>query len=281
VGWSKRKRRIADGAHRVACRLGLARPITYVISYPKCGRTWLRLMLGHYLAHHYGLARSEYIRLQEFSRDDPRIPPIRVYHDDKPYKRTPEELTRDKSAYAQDRVVLLVRDPRDVIVSRFYAVKYREQGEPYPGSIGEFLREPRGSLATLCAYYRIWLEQRHVPRAFLVVRYEDMHQDPGKELRRVLELLGVQPIREEGIAAAVEFGRFDNMRRLEQQDAFGVRTLRPSDQADPRSYKTRKGIVGDHRNEIPAEDLAWMDRFVAEHVPAELGYGGDAGRPEG
>jgi len=281
MGWAKRKKRLADWSHRAGCRLGLARPITYVISYPKCGRTWLRLMLGHYLAHHYGLTRTEYLRLQEFSEDDPRVPPIRVYHDDKPYKRTPEELSADKSAYAQDQVVLLVRDPRDVIVSRFYALKYRAQGEPYPGSIGKFLRESRGSLATLCAYYRIWLEQRHVPRGFLVVRYEDMHRDPARELRRVLELLGVEPIREDVIAAAVEFGRFDNMRRLEEQDAFGARTLRPADQADPRSYKTRKGIVGDHRNEIPAEDLAWMDRFIAEHAPAELGYGSGAGAGAG
>lgn len=273
MGWRKRKRRIADGAHRLACRLGLGRPITYVVSYPKCGRTWLRLMLGHYLVHHYGLDRDEYIHVERFAESDRRVPPIRIYHDDKPYKRAPEQLGRDKSRYAQDRVVLLVRDPRDVIVSRYYAIRFRERSGGYQGTIGEYLREPNGSLASLCAYYRIWLEQRDVPERFLLVRYEDMHRDPARELRRVLELMGVAPVREDLLAAAVEFGRFDNMRRLEERDAFGTHALRPGDPNDPRSYKTRKGIVGDHKNEIPPDDLAWMNAYIAAHVPPELGYG--------
>jgi len=267
------RRQLRDAGRGLGSRLGLARPVTYVVSFPKCGRTWLRLMLGVYLARHYQLARTDYLNVKEFWRDHPAIPPLDFYHDDKPYKRTPEELKADKRRYRHSNVVLLVRDPRDVALSRFYAVKHREHGEGYAGGLGEYLREPRGSFRSIVAYTRLWLAQRDVPRRFLLLRYEDLHRDAATELRRVLELLGVEKVREDLLREAIEYSRFDNMRRLEEQDAFQKRTLRAAVSGDERSYKTRKGRVGDHKAEVAPEDQAWMDAILAAELPVELGYG--------
>jgi len=266
------RRQLRDLGRGLGSRLGLVPPVTYIVSFPKCGRTWLRLMLGVYLARHYGLARTDYLNVKEFWREQRAIPPIDFYHDDKPYKRTPEELSADKRRYRHANVVLLVRDPRDVALSRFYAVQHREHGEGYPGTLGEYLREPRGSFRSIVAYTRLWLAQRDVPRRFLLIRYEDMHRDAAGELRRVLELLGVEKVRDDLLREAVEYSRFDNMRQLEEQDAFGKRTLRAAVAGDERSYKTRKGRVGDHAREAAPEDQAWMDAILAAELPPELGY---------
>ena len=47
------------------------------------------------------------------------------------------------------------------------------------------------------------------------VRYEDMRADPQKILAQILDFTGT-PCTEEQVAAAVEFARLDNMKKMEQ-----------------------------------------------------------------
>jgi hypothetical protein len=253
------------------CRL--ARPETnFVFSFPKCGRTWLRLMLGHYLAHHYGIDTGDYLMVGEL-RGHPRLPRLSIKHDDKPYKRRPEELDTDKGQYRRDRVIFLCRDPRDVLVSHYYSLQHRSTSYRYSGTLAEYAYEERGSLATIIAYYNIWAAQRHRPRAFLCLRYEDFAAQPQQNLQRALSFIGVEEIDERLISDSVAYATFDNMRRLEEEDAFGAKTLRPGDRSDLRTYKTRKGIVGDHLNAFDTRELAWLDDVIDRCLDPCFGYG--------
>ena len=60
-----------------------------------------------------------------------------------------------------------------------------------------------------------WLNQRELP--LLVVRYERLKASPAEELRRILRFIGRQA-GEERIAAAIEAGKPDNMRKLETEE---------------------------------------------------------------
>lgn len=249
---------------------------TFVISFPKCGRTWLRLMLGHYLAHHHGIATSDYLMVGEL-RGHPLLPRLAIKHDDKPYKRRPDELNADKSLYRYDRVLFLCRDPRDVLISHYHALRHRATSYRYDGSLRDYVYEERGSLATIVAYYNIWARASSQPRAFLRLRYEDLLTDPHENLALALRFLGIEAIDEERLAASVTFAAFDNMRRLEVGDAFGSKTLRPADPADTSSYKTRKGIVGDHLSALEAPELDYVNSLVERELDPGFGYG--SGRP--
>lgn len=244
----------------------------YIISFPKCGRTWLRLMLGHYLAHHHGVETQDYLMTGELFRQ-PGVPQLVAYHDDKPYKRTPEELEHSKAHYRKDRVVFLCRDPRDVLVSHYYSLRYRAGSHGYDGPLEDYVYEARGSLATIVAYFNIWARQRHTPHDFLLLRYEDMIADPTAALERTLGFFGVTEIRPELVAQAVDYASFDNMRRLEEADAFGRKTLQPTEKGDLRTYKTRKGVVGDHRAELAPRELAYVNTVVARELDPVFGYG--------
>jgi hypothetical protein len=246
--------------------------ISYIISFPKCGRTWLRLMIGHYLVHHFQLPTENYLRIQNFRGLDRRVPEMEVYHDDKPYKRSSDELGRNKNHYRRDKIIFLVRDPRDIVISWYYAKKYRESGAKYLSTIHDFIREEYGSLETIVRYFNIWWAERHKPDGFLLIRYEDLHSAPKQELRRVLAFLGLTQIDDELVAAAVSFASFDHMRELEVQGSFDMRTLRPEIKGDERSYKTRKGIVGDHLNIMSEADLTYVDNYLATHLDPEFGY---------
>ena len=85
------------------------------LSYPKSGRTWLRMMLGRTLQEHFGLdkAGADPLNLLALARQKPGVPRIQVAHDDLPQLRRPEELQTGRKEYRGCRVIFMVRDPRD------------------------------------------------------------------------------------------------------------------------------------------------------------------------
>lgn len=247
-------------------------PAVFLVSFPKCGRTWLHFMMGHYLVEHFGLEHDALIRLQRLHQLRPEIPIIYTKHDDKPDKRRPEELRRTRDEFGRHRVIFLVRDPRDVVVSKFYSMRYREKR--FDGDVSSFIRQERGSLATIVAYYNIWHSQRRKPGDYMMVRYEDIHAHTAMELYRVLRFVGLPEIDEGRIHAAVSFGTFDNMRQLEEAGRYDASLLRPGVAGDVRSYKTRKGHIGGYRDELGPADIAYIEDYVERHLDPVFGYGG-------
>ena len=244
-----------------------------LVSFPACGRTWLRVMLGRALQAHYGLpAEADVVELHHLAELDARVPNVLVTHDDDPQWRRPEEVGRDKSAYRHQRVLLLVRDPRDAVVSLYHHKTGRRAA--FAGTLAEFLDEPVGSIGSLLAFYDAWAAALGVPAATLVVRYEDLHARPEDELRRVLAFAGVGDVADATVTAAVDYGSFANMRRLEEAGTAASDKLRPVRAGDPASYKTRRGTVGGHRDELTPDQIAHLDRLVADSPgAARLGYG--------
>ncbi len=256
------KRLVAWWAHH---RTGV-----YMLSYPKCGRTWLRLMLGKALVDDLGLA-TDPMELGRLHRHTRAVPRIRITHDDQPQLKTRDEVERDKRHYRGKKVIFLVRDPRDTLISYYFQASKRR--DRFTGTPSEFLRHPVGALDTIIAYYNAWADARTVPREFLLIRYEDLHRDPLAELTRALEVVGRVPPRHV-LETAIEYSRFDNMRKLEAAAALGAHDrLKPGDAGDIESYKTRKGKVGGYREYLSAEDIAWMnDRIATQLSPFYADY---------
>jgi hypothetical protein len=239
----------------------------YLVSFPKCGRTWVRLLLGRALQQHFGLPDgADLFELHKLAELNPRVPCVDATHDDDAQWKTADHVDRDKRRYRRHRVILLVRDPRDVIVSLYF--QKRDRRDAYRGTLDDFLDEPIGGFASLLAFYDAWADNLDAPAATLVARYEDMHAEPAAQLRRMLEFLGVAGVADAVVAEAVSFASFDNMRRLEETGAFGSARLRPGRPGDHDTYKTRRGLVGGHRDELTADQIARLDRAMAASGPA-------------
>ena len=241
-----------------------------LLSFPKCGRTWLRYMLGRALAQHHGLDTDNVLQLGDLAKRSPRIPRIIIDHDDDCGYKRPEQLRESKQKYHNKRVILLVRDPRDTIVSYYFHQTRRAR--LFEGSIEDFVNDPRGSLETLLRYYKIWDANRTVPRGFLLVRYEDLKVDAARELRRILDFLGIEDVRDEVVQDAVAFASFENMRKREQAQADASRDLQPRVQNDTASYKTREGVVGGYRKHLDGALLEHVNRRIDAELPGWFGY---------
>ncbi len=238
------------------------RASAYVLSYPGSGRTWLTLLIGKALIDEYRIDGANPARLGEIADQRRGVPRVDVRHDGRPQLRRPEEVERDKSRFARKPVVLLVRDPRDAIISYYFEAS-RRRGR-FSGSAGEFLRHPVGGLDTLLTYYNVWSENRDVPRSFCLVRYEDLHADPVGQLDRVLRTVGratARPVLE----GAVEFSRFENMRKIEAK-GFARVELDRRDPKDAESNKARKGKVGGYREYLSPDDVDYLNARIAERL---------------
>lgn len=240
----------------------------YVLSYPGCGRTWLTVLMGKAIVEERGLGDANPARITELAALGRDIPRIEVRHDASPQLCRPDEVERDKRRFANKDVVLLVRDPRDAIISYYFEASKR-RGR-FDGTAGEFLRHPVGGLDSLIAYYNIWADNRNVPRSFYVARYEQLQVDPVHELEQVMRTVGL-PAKRASLERAVDYGKFDNMRKIEKQ-GFDRPELDRHKAGDTESFKARKGKVGGYREYLSAEDVDYLNRRIADTLSPFYSY---------
>ncbi|WP_431045816.1 sulfotransferase domain-containing protein [Streptomyces sp. P1-3] len=239
----------------------------YVLSFPKCGRTWLRVLMAKAVSEARGIPMEicRDLDLTEFSRIDSAVPRIVFWHDDRVGWRTPAELSQDKSFYRDRKVVLLLRDIRDTTVS-YYFQRTRRKGNPYTGRLGDFLSEEEGSVRTCLAWWNIWHARQNVPASFLLTSYERLTADTAGELSRVLDFCGLPPAAEETLRASVAFADFKAMRTMEISDALATERLRPGVPGDPESYKTRRGVIGGFRDYLTVEQIDYVNDIVHRNL---------------
>ena len=194
------------------------------------------MLLARAVANHLGIPREQSVALAfsfaKLADLCAELPLIRPRHDDVPHWRRPHELNPTKDEFSDQGVIFLVRDPRDVIVSLYFELskrlpKYideeramvpeglRKRVQPFTGSIHEFVNQDVGGFETIVRYYNIWAFNRQIPRAFMLMRYEDLFANTRAETYRLLEFIGMDHIAEECVEEAIEFSQFENMRKME------------------------------------------------------------------
>jgi hypothetical protein len=236
----------------------------FLTSYPRSGNTWTRFLVGN-LVHtnepvtflnverlvadmykhgdHYlrGLARPRILKSHEVF--DPR------------YKR----------------VIYIVRDPRDCAVSNFHwEMKQRSFNDQLP--IKDFLPnwiegKIWDRLGNWGDHVTSWLSTRSGHEGFLLLRYEDMIEDPARELMKVSKLLGIEQSIERCQRAA-ELSSFDRMRKLEEKQ--GGKWVQTAFTRQDKPF-VRQATKGGWREVLPPECVAQIEAAWG-HVMIQVGY---------
>lgn len=214
--------------------------VVFLASYPRSGNTWARVLLYHAL---YGSAGAE-PSTREIAM---RLPDLHV---DGEVERSlaahppgegrvivkthfPWSASHAHAAEAAG-AILLVRHPRDVLMSslNFHRVletkvKDRRTGRDAPLAGADYARafiKSGGDPVWLGQGFGTWIENTRtwmgadLPR--LVLRYEEMLDEPAGGLRRMLAFLG-EPCDEGVIERAVGASSFERMRALEVREKAG------------------------------------------------------------
>ena len=254
----------------------------FVVSIQKSGRTWVRVFLTAYFAER---AKSQ------AGAATPRL----VYTHDLWEHRAKERLgERLRGKWLIPRVealgkpiLLVARDPRDVLVSLFFHL--RKRSATFQGDLPALLRHPVFGIERVVTIMNRWLDEwRDHPRLHLL-RYEDARHDPVTVFADALRFLRPEDTLDtDALRRAVDIASFENMRRLEAGDArapgselvgdLNKEALRPKDAADPDSFKVRRGKVGGYADYLSRADVEYLDRAL-ERLDPRYGYGPHARPP--
>jgi hypothetical protein len=253
-----------------------------VVSFGKSGRTWLRMMISRFYQVKHGLSERHLMGFDNLHRKCSEIPKIFFTHDN--YLRDYTGNRESRADFYQKKVVLLVRDPRDIAVSQYFQWKHRMRpakkrlnnyplhGDPI--SVYDFVMEPDAGLPKIIGFLNQWAREMPRMQGILVIRYEDMRTHPEENLKRIVDFIGT-PGSAEDIKAAVTFSSYENMKKLEEKKVFWLNggRLIPKDRSNPNSYKVRRAKVGGYQDYFDDQQLAEIDHIVESTLASIYGYG--------
>jgi hypothetical protein len=261
--------------------------IIWLASYPKSGNTWLRSFLHNLLRNPtesydintlgdftYGESQVRWYRQfdprpgSQYSLDDVRrLRPMVHRHlttlsRDSIFVKTHNALVEDEGAALVSMdvtagAIYVIRDPRDVAISYSH-----HQGKPLDYTI-ELMSSDGACTAgdDVNVYERMSSWSRHVEswthapnRQLLVLRYEDMLNEPFKTFGAVAQFLGLNAPRAR-LDKAMKLSSFKVLKAQEQRKGFIERP--PQAEAF-----FREGKAGQWKKALSAEQIA---RIEADH----------------
>jgi hypothetical protein len=248
---------------------GIRKCDVLVISIGKSGRTWLRVMINKYIS----LAYDVPFNLDDLSSQNDSIPSILYTHEmSRHYGATLRERILGKyivpdKIMSGKKVILMYRDPRDVIVSLYFHSLKRGRKKNKGLILMDMVSGKRNRMLRVVSVLNGWRKRLEGHPDCLWISYEDLMKDTITEFMSVLKHLDLNIIDRNIAEKAVDFAKFDNMKKMETQDQFKTNILRPGDPSDPDSYKVRKGEVGGYVNYFSEEEQLYLNSAMEDLDP--------------
>ncbi len=243
---------------------------TFLVSYPKSGNTWARFLIANLVRPHDKI---------DFSNVNRVIPGPEVTRN-RDLIRLPRPRIVKSHQYFDPRyprIVYIVRDPRDVVVSQYHFQRKRKllaDHFPLPEFVRLFLTGQTCFYGSWGEHVASWLATRHGTPGFLLLRYEDMIQDTAQELSKVACFLNL-PATPDLLERAVSRSSADRMRQLEKSQAQLFTSTKDTRQDIPF---VRAAQPGGWQSSLPPECAAQIEQAWGQ-IMRWLGYELLSGEP--
>lgn len=245
-----------------------------IVSYPKSGRTWQRVMLCHYINSVYLDQEARSLNINTLTRRA-GLPRISYSHNGSNLRHAlpvGHWMVGDPLIWWGRKIILLLRDPRDLLVSAYMHAINRSN--TFRGSLSQFIRHPCMGIEKVLTTYQRWDARKSLASSVLVQTYEMMHCQPEAALREVLGFAGI-PVDIRAVENAAEFARFENLKAKEREGYFIGKAMR-SGRGGEAGMKIRSGKVGGFADHMRGEDLDYI-RSAALRIGAPIEWPGLSG----
>jgi len=236
---------------------------TFLVSQPKAGSTWMRFLIANLLRPDKPVTILEMERIvplwnggtKRFFKAMPR-PRVIKYHG--PFNPRYE------------RVIYVVRDPRDSVISGYYhglRIRRIDEGYPIPRYVDRFMRGETADYGSWGDNVASWLATRGHSPNFLLLRYEDLLSNTASELAKVASFLNLDAT-PELLAQATERSSKENMRKLEKVEGNQWHETRNTRKDIPF---VRSASAGQWQSRLPESSVAQIESAWGPLMKA-LGY---------
>jgi|ERR1700733_938331 Sulfotransferase domain len=235
----------------------------FLITGQHSGTHWIKWMMSHAIAHHYGVpppkymnnsSSNELIGHPKHPRRYPDLPRIASSHSIPPYALQWKWVRRLRKPppYA-----VVVRDVHDLLISN-----YEKWRESYAVPFSQYVAgDPRGKAYVCDVWWYVrfanrWgdVAQRH-PLETLVLRYEDFRKYPLESLQRLCQHFGLE-LTEDDLTAGIAVGSKEIMARHQ----------------DPNIDEKPVRQDGRGATHFSREDLITLDSILRRHLRHDFGY---------
>jgi hypothetical protein len=236
-------------AKKIIQEAGITDRDFFLVSFPKSGNTWLRFILANALYSEKDLALENINDL---------LPTM--------HRSTAEEMkklpsprfikTHDAFFSLYEKVIYIVRDYRDVVVSAYFHAKNRGVET---GDISFFIQS--GVINSFGPWHwhvkEALTKKENDPANFLLIRYEDLQLSPVEHIRTILSFCNITSSLD--AAAINERTAFAKLRKAENERNGDLEFF-------------REGKSGDWKNHLSPSDLEFLLDERTKLMMTKLAY---------
>jgi hypothetical protein len=236
----------------------------FLVSYPKSGNTWTLFLIANLV---YPEKNPDFSNINQLLPDPEAMS-----------KRALERARRPRILKSHQyfdpryqKVIYIVRDPRDVVLSEYYFdIKRRAIAEDYPKQqfVSRFVRgELNHPYGTWLENAATWFYARRGDPRFLLVKYEALQSQAMEEMARIASFLGLSATPQR-LALAIAQSSADRMRELEKKQAHLWSSTRETRQDKPF---VRSAKAGGWKAELSESSVAEIESAWGG-LMREMGY---------
>jgi hypothetical protein len=210
---------------------------TFLVSFPRSGNTWTRFLVCNLINPDDPV---------NFAQLESRIPEIYDVSDRNLRAFPRPRIIKSHECFdpRYKKIVYIVRDPRDVLIS-YYEFQLKRRVISDELSLEDFVpRFMESEIEPKTGSWRdhvvSWTATRGGQKNFLLLRYEDMLADTQKESTKIATFLGLDSSPER-IARAVALSSADRMRKLEKEQSRQWKETKETRQDKPFVRKAASG----------------------------------------
>ncbi|XP_022099260.1 estrogen sulfotransferase-like [Acanthaster planci] len=247
---------------------------SWVVTFPKAGTTWVQEIMScvmhdgdlEAVNKRHTVFRVPFLEMSPPSsvlqgKTVPKthkivdsIPSPRVIKSHLPGQFLPPQLWEKKA-----KIVYVIRNPKDVVVSYFYFTKMvdPEQKEQSFGEFFDDMMNGKVEYGPWWDHYLFFWKKRHDPK-ILLVRFEHLKRDLRGSVEKISKFLG-KDFSAATLDAITEHCTFANMKKnpMSNPDSIWV-------PAEAATSFMRKGKVGDWKSHFTVAQNEAMDAFIRD-----------------
>ena len=218
----------------------------FLISYPRSGNTWVRVILAELL---YGES-GESLKDLEYYIPDIHFKSLRENVIDSKFhfikSHNPYMVERDFGKYK--KVIYLIRDPRDIVLSHYRYLKARGYTDEFHQFVYDWVTGriwPTSWHSHINSWTGPGIENAKIE--LLIMRYEDLLSDTYKNVKKIMEFAGFQT-NSTAIKKALKNSSITEMRKKENR---GMRK---------GENRSEMQFIGEAKNNI------WINQLTSEQA---------------